>query len=542
MRMIRRSLTLVPVGPVTNRSPRAANQAPAVVRLERRLAARRAARRRRRRRPPRCRRRSRRCRRRARECPARPASASAAASAYSWLGPPRPAPRTVTVSSPPEIEGGARRGAARASAACSRPTSRASPSHSSSADLVAEPPRLRRRRLERVGGAGDDAPVARHLSRASRTSPAPARRCRSGRGSRARRRRSSDRPTVGPEPISSGESPTTSEMARVTSRAGAAARASRPPLNRERWRRTQLISLDRRSGAEQGRGERLLLRQVQPLAGQAGESEAPPLSRTRTRSSCPGLAGQREQPLRRRDAGLVGHRMAGVDRARSAASAPPLPCGVTASPDSGPGQRASTHRAIGTAALPSASTDRAARRRLGRCGGSTRSGRQASIPARQIASRCSRRHGSLAWRSRSRLLSRRLVLARPRETAPCCSHAPLRIACAAPCSRIPLLYFLAALILGAVPANRGWREAKEGVTIFVRTNGVHTWILVPKVTPEMDWRPLVPGGASQGHALGPRQLRRSRLRQPHLLSRDPDLGRPHHEERLPRRLRQRAEA
>jgi uncharacterized protein (TIGR02117 family) len=58
---------------------------------------------------------------------------------------------------------------------------------------------------------------------------------------------------------------------------------------------------------------------------------------------------------------------------------------------------------------------------------------------------------------------------------------------------LPILYFLAALILGAVPANPGWHEAREGVRIFVRTNGVHTWILVPKVTPEMDWRPLVPG-------------------------------------------------
>jgi len=59
---------------------------------------------------------------------------------------------------------------------------------------------------------------------------------------------------------------------------------------------------------------------------------------------------------------------------------------------------------------------------------------------------------------------------------------------------IPILYFLAALILGALPANRGWREPESGVTIFVRTNGVHTWILVPKVTEEMDWRPLLPGG------------------------------------------------
>ena len=58
---------------------------------------------------------------------------------------------------------------------------------------------------------------------------------------------------------------------------------------------------------------------------------------------------------------------------------------------------------------------------------------------------------------------------------------------------VPLLYFLAALILGLVPANSGWSEAREGVRIFVRTNGVHTWIVVPKVTREMDWRPLVPG-------------------------------------------------
>jgi uncharacterized protein (TIGR02117 family) len=72
---------------------------------------------------------------------------------------------------------------------------------------------------------------------------------------------------------------------------------------------------------------------------------------------------------------------------------------------------------------------------------------------------------------------------------------PLRIALRAlgALLALPFLYFLAALILGAIPANPGWHEAKEGVRIFVRTNGVHTWIMVPKVTPEMDWRPLVPG-------------------------------------------------
>jgi uncharacterized protein (TIGR02117 family) len=57
---------------------------------------------------------------------------------------------------------------------------------------------------------------------------------------------------------------------------------------------------------------------------------------------------------------------------------------------------------------------------------------------------------------------------------------------------VPLVYLLAALILGAIPANPGWHEAKQGIRIFVRTNGVHTWIMVPKVSAEMDWRPLVP--------------------------------------------------
>lgn len=55
---------------------------------------------------------------------------------------------------------------------------------------------------------------------------------------------------------------------------------------------------------------------------------------------------------------------------------------------------------------------------------------------------------------------------------------------------IPLLYFAAALILGLIPANSGWRQAESGVRIFVRTNGVHTWILVPEVAAGIDWRPI----------------------------------------------------
>jgi len=58
---------------------------------------------------------------------------------------------------------------------------------------------------------------------------------------------------------------------------------------------------------------------------------------------------------------------------------------------------------------------------------------------------------------------------------------------------IPVLYFTAALLLGLVPANSAWRQAESGITIFVRTNGVHTWILMPKTNAHMDWRPMVPG-------------------------------------------------
>lgn len=55
---------------------------------------------------------------------------------------------------------------------------------------------------------------------------------------------------------------------------------------------------------------------------------------------------------------------------------------------------------------------------------------------------------------------------------------------------LPSLYFAAALIGGLVPANAGWQEAQRGIPIFVRTNGVHTWIMVPKVAAGVDWRPI----------------------------------------------------
>ena len=149
-RRIRKSLTLVPVGPVTNRASRAANQA--ALSFAASAAAAPSASSPKRRRPRRWCRRARPCPRRGRRYPACPA----AASAYSRLGPPRPLPVTVTVSSPPEMRA-VPGGESRAIRAWARPISRASPSFAKDDGPIAEPLGLLRRRGHGVGGAGDDA-------------------------------------------------------------------------------------------------------------------------------------------------------------------------------------------------------------------------------------------------------------------------------------------------------------------------------------------------------------------------------------------------
>lgn len=56
---------------------------------------------------------------------------------------------------------------------------------------------------------------------------------------------------------------------------------------------------------------------------------------------------------------------------------------------------------------------------------------------------------------------------------------------------LPLLYFLAALFLGLVPANVSFHQpASGGVVIYVRSNGIHTDIVVPRVNAEADFRPF----------------------------------------------------
>ena len=55
---------------------------------------------------------------------------------------------------------------------------------------------------------------------------------------------------------------------------------------------------------------------------------------------------------------------------------------------------------------------------------------------------------------------------------------------------LPLLFLLGGLVGSVIPANAGWEEARHGVTILVRTNGVHTWLMLPKSAQGVDWRPL----------------------------------------------------
>jgi uncharacterized protein (TIGR02117 family) len=57
-------------------------------------------------------------------------------------------------------------------------------------------------------------------------------------------------------------------------------------------------------------------------------------------------------------------------------------------------------------------------------------------------------------------------------------------------------YSLAAWIGSSIPRNADWREPAandpNAVTVMVETNGVHTALVLPLVTPERDWRSIFP--------------------------------------------------
>ena len=57
-----------------------------------------------------------------------------------------------------------------------------------------------------------------------------------------------------------------------------------------------------------------------------------------------------------------------------------------------------------------------------------------------------------------------------------------------------LLFAVGGWIGSSIPRNAGWVEPTDGVEIMVGTNGVHTELVLPLVTPEKDWRPDFPSG------------------------------------------------
>ncbi|NYH93903.1 DUF2459 domain-containing protein [Novosphingobium marinum] len=53
-------------------------------------------------------------------------------------------------------------------------------------------------------------------------------------------------------------------------------------------------------------------------------------------------------------------------------------------------------------------------------------------------------------------------------------------------------WMLSIWIGSSIPRNPAWTEPADGVEIMVETNGVHTSIVMPKVTPVKDWRDDLP--------------------------------------------------
>jgi uncharacterized protein (TIGR02117 family) len=49
-------------------------------------------------------------------------------------------------------------------------------------------------------------------------------------------------------------------------------------------------------------------------------------------------------------------------------------------------------------------------------------------------------------------------------------------------------FLLSAWIGSSIPRNSDWVEPKDGITIMIETNGIHTGIVMPLVTEQKDWR------------------------------------------------------
>ncbi len=161
--------------------------------------------------------------------------------------------------------------------------------------------------------------------------------------------------TVGPDPMTDGSSSGTSEIISVTTRAGAAASASRPPLIEDRCLRTQFISP---IGAPLRKSARLIAcfsSKVMPGAGSASSADAPPDSRHSTRSSGPSpeASSMIRRAASRPAASGTGCAASTTSIRRHGAV---CPYRVTTRPSIGPDQWASTAAAIAAAAFPAPTT------------------------------------------------------------------------------------------------------------------------------------------------------------------------------------------
>ena len=57
---------------------------------------------------------------------------------------------------------------------------------------------------------------------------------------------------------------------------------------------------------------------------------------------------------------------------------------------------------------------------------------------------------------------------------------------------VPALYLLAALFGSLIPVNRAWQEPREGTTVYIADNGVHSDIVMPVNAEGLDWAPFIP--------------------------------------------------
>lgn len=74
------------------------------------------------------------------------------------------------------------------------------------------------------------------------------------------------------------------------------------------------------------------------------------------------------------------------------------------------------------------------------------------------------------------------------------------------CLLAPVLgYALAVLVFGLLPVHRQWRDASSNaITIWVTTNGVHSALLLPRKTAQIDWSTLFPPADTRDPALSAR--------------------------------------